>query len=801
MKNRKYFGLLVLLVLIPFAAVKAQYIPVVFDRIYSPMTTYNQIQLDANGQLRLLGYEGANTQYVRMSAKGALEKTESFADFNAMSVAASKDGGMIVVGGRDNGTAKARFMKIDKDDKVSIKYDYVNNGYFDKLLSLRNGGYVVGGYEWPKGMGKKAIAVVLSATGKQMYTIDGSPLESCAGFVESKDGSLIVVFSADGVDARVVKYSANTKIQYSTKVPGVFNIKGIKLTRGDELILAGSNDEGGARVIKIRPEGDIVFDKVFAQGESEFTHLAVSQRDEILLGGSISGGNGQVHFLRNDGTILSSYQLFGAVTSMCFTTKGDAIVASYNERLGAGRVQRVTTASHVLYERPVAAKYDHLTVSVDGEAALVSTTDGRVTKFNEDGSSSFDKLIDKSENPGYVVSGVAENGDIVLAGQGGRITKLGHGLMINDILVQEPLNGFAMANFTVTLTGFQRVQGIPSPVSVQYKVVEGKGTKDDVILSSGLLSFVPVDDGNGGFMVTQTIEVPIKADNLLEGNEDIFVRLEDADNGYIIKGEGKCVIADQPAVVRFISSEPGREPRTDITYTVGLFKTDGTAVTNVSGSDVIVTGIYGQGTASEDDFASEVKPVFVIAQGASQAKCKVGVIDDDRYEIPESVIIQLNQVSAMSDVSVDLEGGAVNCVGYVYDQPAYLAISSLGDKGKNSNTVQGFFRATLLRASDDKPLVNCSGSNILITSEVDPSSTAVKGEDFVLVNETDLTLPGDCQKTTVNISGVVLNNTAKAGNSSVVIKLTDVVAPENAGALTIHPTKGKASFNVIDTRK
>ncbi|MDR0660694.1 MAG: hypothetical protein LBG19_07825 [Prevotellaceae bacterium] len=801
MKNRKYFGLLVLLVLIPFAAVKAQYIPVVFDRIHSPMTTYNQLLLDADGQLRLIGYEGVNAQYLKLTPQGAIVHSKTIADFNAMNVAPAKDGGMLVVGGRDNGTVKARFMKIDAEDNIAIDYKYTNNGYFDKVLALRKGGYVLSGYEWPKGMGKKAIAVVISATGNLVYTIDGSPLETCAGFVEAKDGSLLVAFSAEGADARVVKYGANSRVLFSTVIPEEFDIKGLQLTRGEELVLAGGNGNGGARVVKIRPEGDIVFDKIFADGESSFTHIGISAKDEILLGGSILGGNGQVHFLRNDGTVLSSYQMFGEVTAMDFTTRGDAMVASYNERIGAGRVVRVTPTSHVLYEYPVAAKYDQLVVSVDGESTFVSTSEGRVTKFNEDGSNPFDRPIDKSENPGYVVSDVAENGDIVLAGQGGRITKLGHGLTINDIAVQEPLNGFSMANFTVTLTGFQRQQGIPLPVSVHYKVVGGKATKDDIILSSGLLSFVPVDDGNGGFMITQTIEVPIKADNLLEGNEDFYVRLEDAENGYIVKGEGRGTITDQPAIVRFISSDPGREPATDITYTVGLFKTDGTPVTNVSGSDVIITGIYGQGTASEEDFASDVKPVFVVAQGSSQAVCKVGVVDDDKYEIPESVIIQLNQTSAMSDVTVELEGGVVNCVGYIYDQPAYLAISSLGDKGKNSNTVQGFFRATLLRASDDKPLINCTGSNILIASDVDPSSTGVKGEDFVMVNETELTLPGDCQKTTVNINGVVLNNTAKVGSSSVVIQLTDVVVPENAGQLTIHPTKGKASFNIIDTRR
>ena len=801
MKNRKYFGLLLVLLLAPFAAVKAQYMPVVFDRIHNPMTTYNQLLLDADGQLRLFGYEGANAQYVKFTPKGALAHSKTFPDFNAMNIASTKDGGVLVIGGRDNGTAKARFMKIDAEDKIAIDYQYVNNGYFDKVLALRKGGYVLSGYEWPKGMSKKAIAIVISETGKLVYTIDGSPLETCAGFVEGKDGSLLVAFSAEGADARVLKYSSNGKVIYTTPISDPFFINGMKLTRGDELVLAGANDKGGARVVKVRQEGDVVFDKVFTQTESGFTHIELSTKDEILLGGSIQGGNGQVHFLRNDGTILSSYHLFGEVTSMSYTTRGDAIVATYNERMGSGRIQRLTTTSHVLYERPAAAKYDLLAVDVNGEATFVSTAEGRVTKFNEDGSNPYDKPIDKSENPGYVVSGIAENGDIVLAGQAGRITKLGHGLSISDVSIQEPLNGFSMANFTVTLTGFQRQQGIPLPVSVQYKVVEGKATKDDIIVSSGLLSFVPVDDGNGGFLVTQTIEVPIKADNLLEGNEEFYVRLEDAENGYIVKGEGKGTIIDQPAIVRFISSVPGREPATDITYTVGLFKTDGTPLTNVSGSDVILTGIYGQGTASEEDFASDVKPVFVVAQGSSQAVCKVGVVDDEKYEIPESVIIQLNQASAMSDVKVDLEGGAVNCLGYIYDQPAYLAISSLGDKGKNSNTVQGFFRATLLKASDDKPLVNCTGSNILIASDVDPSSTASKGEDFVLVNETELILPGDCQKTTVNVSGVVLNNTAKAGNSSVAIQLTDVVAPENAGKLTIHPTKGKASFNIIDTRR
>ena len=801
MKNIKYFGLLVLLVLAPFAVLKAQFMPVVFDKLQSSMTTYNQLVLDADGQLRLLGVDGNGTQYLRLTPKGLLDHSKTLSDFVAMNVAKAKDGSMLAVGGKENGSSKARFIIINTEDNITLDYQHSSNGYFDKVLSLRNGGYILGGYEFSKEGGKKAIAVVLSSAGKVLYTVEGTAEEACAGFVESVEGALTIAFSSSADNARVVRYAPNGKLVYSIPVSGSYQISCVEQTRSGEVVLAGGTQEGEARVVKVRPEGAIVFDKVFGQGSSNFTNLVLSSKDEILLGGSANSNRGQLLLLRNDGTILYTVQLDGPVSAIAFSPKGDVFAAAHNETIGLGQLLKITSTGTVLFDRPATAKYDYITISVDGETTLVSTSAGRVTQFKEDGTLLSDRPVDKTENPGYLVSAVAENGDIVLAGKNGRITKLGHGLMVNDITVQEPLNGFSMANFTVTLTGFQRQQGIPSPVSVQYKVMEGKATKDDIILSSGFLSFVPTDDGSGGFMVTQTIEVPIKADNLLEGNEEFYVRLEQPESSYLIKSEGKGTIVDQPAIVRFISSEPGREPSTAISYTIGLFKTDGTPVTNVSGSDVIVTGIFGQGTASEEDYRIEDKPYFAIAQGASQATHKVGVISDDKYEIPESVILRLNQTDAMSDLVVELEGGLVNCVGYIYDQPAYLAISSLGDKGKNSNTVQGFFRTTLVRASDDKPLVNCTGSNILITSEVDASSTAVKGEDFVLINESELTLPGDCQKTTVNVSGIVLNNTAKVGNASVVLRLTGVTAPENAGALSIHPRKGQASFNIIDTRR
>lgn len=801
MKNRKCFGLLMLLLLAPFAVLKAQFLPIVYDRVHYPMTSYSVMLQSKNGDVRLMGPEASGARYLKASGDGNIAHSKLFPNFTPITAAEDTDGSMLIVGGKDGGQAKAQFLKITNDEKIDIDYQHANNGYFNQIIPLRNGGYLLGGFEWLKGSERKAFAVVLSAAGKLVSTIDGTNVEQCAGIAESSDGSYVVVFSSEVNDTRVIRFAPNGRQLFAVAIPGVFKINQMKQSRFGEFILIGATDKKQARVVKMRPEGAVVFDKVLPSANSSYTHLELSNQDEILIGGSI-GSEGYLQCLRNDGTELYRIQLVGPVSSMGFSPRGSVIAAAFNPAQGRGIIMKVSTAGQVLYDRETVANFDYIYIDVDGETTLLSTTSGRVTKFNEDGGIITDKQVDKSENPGYLCSGVGENGDIVLAGRNGRITKLAHGLMVGDIRVQKPINGFALANFTVTLTGFQRQNGIPSPVTVYYKVVENSAKFDkNIIQNSGLLSFVPSDFGNGEFMVEQTVEVPVLANSMLEGNRNFFLVLENPENSYLVKGTAEATISDQPAMVRFISSIPGREPSTPITYSIGLFKSDGSEITNVSGSDVIVRGVFGKGTAGPEDFNASKAPLFVVSQGKSQATFQVDVVSDDRYEVPETVILSLNQVQGMSDVRVQLEGGTLNCTGLIYDQPAYLMLSPLGDKGRLNSNTGAFFRAMLVRASDDRPLINCTGSNILITTEVDDRGTAVKGEDFVLVNETDLLIPGDCQRGTANIQGVVLANPSHTGSVSVGLSLVDVTVPENAGELKIHPTKGSASFNITPTRR
>jgi len=66
----------------------------------------------------------------------------------------------------------------------------------------------------------------------------------------------------------------------------------------------------------------------------------------------------------------------------------------------------------------------------------------------------------------------------------------------------------------------------------------------------------------------------------------------------------------------------------------------------------------------------------------------------------------------------------LSCSGIVVDQPARLAIASLGDHRVNNNVVSGFFTVSLLRASDGALLTNATGSDIIVNCVTLPDATA-----------------------------------------------------------------------------
>ena len=180
--------------------------------------------------------------------------------------------------------------------------------------------------------------------------------------------------------------------------------------------------------------------------------------------------------------------------------------------------------------------------------------------------------------------------------------------------VNKPIMGNTTATFTVTLSGYAFTpEGAPLPVTVDYKtrpVTASEGVNYDPV--AGTLSFVPSTDGSDRYLNKFSVEVPINANDLLEGSRTFNLDLANVTNSYLIRASSQALIKDQPALVKMVATKPGLEGQQDIVYELGIFKTNGTPLTNATHANIVIDGTYGKGTADKLDFDMGRFPRLVI---------------------------------------------------------------------------------------------------------------------------------------------------------------------------------------------
>lgn len=808
-KSKQYAMALGLYMLFAAFTAQAQFMPVVFDKTYGRTDNFNVSTPLKNGNFFVATESDKGVRVVWLSPIGETVNTFVISDgFSHIEKAMQhpQSGDIFLIGGGDFVSSKkidgrARIMRFSQDGKLLYSTKLGNpSARLTQLSVLPNGDAWVGGYN-VDGESKQALTAKILADGKVGGVQEYKPNLYCNSIIAQEDGCLVASFSSNQGDGLVVKRSSSGVLIFETWIKGAgTQISRLVKDNTNSLLLIAQNAEG-VRLIKLRPEGDVVFDKMVKQAGGAVSGLLVVNptTGEALVAASSDDSSNLIKF-RNDGTELFRKEYKAQITALELTSKQEAVIACYNDKDANGFISKVGFGGISLFEKTVRDKYTSIKVDKNGDIYYGGPESARLTLVSEQGNVLFDKIVTQDiatfKNIEFQV-----NGDVVFLGKGNRILKLGHGLIVSDIKVMEPLSGHAMASFTVTLTGFQLQEGgAPLPVSVSYNVKTDSASDSDVVAVNGILSFVPNNDENsGGYLVKQIVEVPIKADDILEGIETFTLNLANVENSYLIKAEGKGTVEDQPALVRFINSKEGVEAGENLRYELGLFKTNGVPIDNRTGVDIAITGTFGKGTADayDIDFSKEVK--VIIPNKDHKGTYDVVGLADNRYEIPKSVVIELDKVSAMSDVNISIEGMRLSCVGYVRDQGAYVAISSLGDRSEIGSTVSGLFKVELLRASDDKPLTNCTGGDIQISFDVDSLSTATKGLDFVLLNENDLRILGDCQKSATNIMGAIVFDKEKEVDEIVSIKLVSVKGVPNAGTIALHPTKQKALFTIKDS--
>ncbi|MDR1414766.1 MAG: hypothetical protein LBI96_03055 [Odoribacteraceae bacterium] len=792
----------------------AQSMPVVFDKKYGEKVKLENVCL-LRDEIVIVGKESGLTPFLSwLDRVGEVIYSKTLAGYSEILQVKQVDETSVLVMGYSMQTkpkakqaiSTARATVFDRQGNIKLDFYLGSEGSsFTTGEALRGGALLLGGYEPISGEKKRGILVKVAPTGEIVYKYASPTGERCAFFeVIGNDAEyLCAAFSSadETGEASVVRLDNAGHPFYTTHLPArglVFTGLRVSVQDGSAIVIGNSTAEGGI-VYKLRPEGDIIFGKTVIppSGSAYLEHLSVARNGAILLGGN-GENKGYISILRGDGTSLYTKAVPGTLAGAAIDPNtAEATVTTFDPTTYRGQFIRVAGTGAVDFERVIDGAFDNIKINNGGEITLLSRREGRVSVYSSFGDPLSGGYIAENKASFYNGTLVAPSGEVVFWDMENRVVKLGHGLYISDVKITKPANGLTTAVFTVNLTGFlTNKEGVPLPVGVAYATRAVTATEtDNFTPAKGQLSFIPAKGESSQYSIKQNVEIPIKANNFVEGIKEFQVALSGVTQSYLVKPVGKGIIEDQQAIVKLLRTTDGVENQKDIIYEIGIFKTDGTPLTNATGAGIIFDGSYGEGTADALDFDMGITPRITIPVGKQSGLFGVKTLNDMRYELSKTVVINFDKIHAISGTKVSFESPVLTCVGTVIDQPAMIAATSLGDHRVDNNVVAGFFNLSLHRASDGALLTNTTGSDILVTFTVDDDASARPGTDFVLTNQHDLRINGNGNHSTVTLSGVVLYNTDEVEKN---VRMTVENVREPAGALpvSISPQGQKVSFTI-----
>ncbi len=815
MKNKLIIACIILLCSLKTIEVKAQYLPVVYNYTYEGITSINQtISISNSGDVLAIGQKGNQAICIWLDRNGKTIFSKEFPKtlFSSISKiipisekkvllvgrceplkrAENKASGKAIVLCSDGGVEKEFFIGNDKTN--------ITDG-----TRLSNDDFLFWGDQQVDGGSSVGYISRYSSGGDFVFEFASKEGLVCSFAKENDKVSYITaVFNGyHGEGTEIVKLDGKGSPMFITPIlDKSFVVEECILSDGYTYV-AGNGSTYGGSVIKIRPEGDIVYQKQIIDGTANTTlnKLLVNQDGNLLVGGSDSA-NAIFCVLRQDGTSLQKMIFPGSLSAIASNKiNGDIAVTLYNNVNKRGVIVKLSSDGKKLYEKSLVAKYSQIRIDPNGDILLGSVESGRISMLSAFGELLFDRYIDNSNLVSYSDMFMANNGEVILTNGVNNITKLAHGIYIDDVKITKPTNGFATAVFTVSLSGYAfSEEGAPVSVSVDYKTKFGTANSTDHYNDvSGTLSFVSNGSSEGRYMNRQTIEVPIKSNNFIEGEKQFTLELSNVEGSYIIKNSGLGTIEDQQCIVKMIATEDGVEGEKNIKYELGLFKSNGVELVNKTGSDIVVDGKYGKGTADNLDYNYTKSPRLKIANNSHSGAAEIETLEDTRYESLKTLYVNFDKIHAMSDTKVLFPSDVLICEGKIYDQPAYVSISSLGTQNQLNNTVTGFANVSLHRAKDGAVQTNNTGSDVIVEVGIDSTSTAVKGVDFAFVNAHDLKIAGDGKQGSLNLNAIVLYNPDNRDDKELVVNLKSVNQIPDAGAISISKDE-KQSVTLIKTK-
>lgn len=807
--------ILAILAVFSFGEISAQYMPVVYDRSYGDNITYQHASPASSGEVVLISCEDAATTVTWVKRDGEVLFSRAlptgFTSINNTYYIG--DNKLLILGQSNNWSASKKQQKVCGraaiiDNAGNISTDIYMGGEGSELFcgqQIKDGNFIFGGYELKSDGVRIGMIGKVDSTGKNIYKYVSDDSGPCIGFdvLGSTTEYVHAAFtSEDNTISSIIRLDSSGKPVFVTKLSeSGFQIQQMETASDDQIFLIGNSATTGGRIIKMRTEGDIVFNKeiIPTSPNASLEYIFLANNGNVLVGGN-DGDKSYYSLLRNDGTDLQKYITKGKISGMGIDrVTGESVIVSFDNERGRGTIVGLAKDGRQIYQKATDGNFDQIRMTSSGIFLAESAT-GRVCMLSTQGDLLFDRYAIEGTKSIFDDVFFTSNGDILLKDMKNRLIKLGHGVYVSDVKINKPVNGYTTALFSVTLTGYPTTdQGAPVPVKVEYFTKGATATESDNYSPvKGSLSFVPSNDGAARYMIKQEVEVPIKANNLMEGRKIFEMHLANIDRSYLVKPVGIGTIEDQEVFVKAVNIKEGLEGQEDVAYELGIFKTNGEQLINATGSDIVIDGVYGKGTADALDYDMGIIPRTAIGKGAHSGLFRVKTLNDTRYELPKTVVVDFNKIHAINDANINFEGTLLSCTGTIVDQPATISIHSLGDHGRMNNIVSGFFKISLLRSADGALLTNATGGDINVTCSVGSQTTGVEGKDFVLTNLHNLRIWGDGNRSAINLNGIVLFNNEKTGAKNLIMSIDSVDKPAYAPDILISTTESSAGFSITE---
>ncbi|MCR4317632.1 MAG: hypothetical protein NUW37_14930 [Planctomycetes bacterium] len=337
----------------------------------------------------------------------------------------------------------------------------------------------------------------------------------------------------------------------------------------------------------------------------------------------------------------------------------------------------------------------------------------------------------------------------------------------------------AAGNHAVTVTlSTTGSATLSSEVTCSVASSSGTATSETDFTAVGATVTFAAGSGNGS---TQTVNFPVLADTLIEGDETAMLTLSNATGlsslGLTTTHTVTITDDEAKATLAFTSatSATADESLANHEITVTISTTGGATLAYPVTVDVANTG--GTATAGTDFVA--VASTLTFAAGSANGDTQsvsIPVLADDSGEGNETVTLTISNQSSLATL-----GSQTTHTATITDDDQSWTVAFESATSSTTNEDGANHEVTLVLT-----VVGVDLENMATVTVTSTGGTATSGSDYTAVFDLAPFAQGDSNGATVTVNVPVLADTSVEGDETVVLTLSDPMSPLTLGAQTTH---------------